>query len=196
MNVPLRRGGCPSLSQPMPTGDGLLARITPTGATISCAGFAALCAAAHSYGNGIIEVTSRGSIQIRGLGQISSQRFATDVEEIDLPLCEGLPVLSNPLAGLDPEEVLDTSPIAAELRRALAAAVFSADIAPKISIALDGGGALHLDAVAADVRMRAEAGGTCLHVAVAGDAESGTPLGAIMTEHAVEAAAAMAMAGD
>ena len=53
MNAPLRRGSCPSLSQPMPTGDGLLARITPTGATISCAAFAALCAAAHSCGNGI-----------------------------------------------------------------------------------------------------------------------------------------------
>jgi precorrin-3B synthase len=39
--------------------------------------------------------------------------------------------------------------------------------------------------------MRAEAGGTCLHVAVAGDAESATPLGAIMTEHAVEAAVAI-----
>ncbi|HZD27603.1 MAG TPA: precorrin-3B synthase, partial [Xanthobacteraceae bacterium] len=84
--------------------------------------------------------------------------------------------MSNALSGLGPEEVLDTTAIAAELRRALAAAAFSADIAPKISIALDGGGALHLDAVAADVRMRAEAGGKCLHVAVAGDAESATPL--------------------
>jgi precorrin-3B synthase len=36
--------------------------------------------------------------------------------------------------------------------------------------------------------MLAEAGGRCLHVAVAGDAESATPLGAVMTEHAVEAA--------
>src|SRR5207253_10593524 len=84
----------------------------------------------------------------------------------------------------------DMSAIATELRRALAAADFSADIGPKVSIALDGGGVPHLDAVAADVRMRTEAGGACL-VAVAGDAESATPLGAVATEHAVEAAMAI-----
>jgi precorrin-3B synthase len=194
MNAPLRRGSCPSLSQPMPTGDGLLVRITPTGATISCAAFAALCAAAHSCGNGIIEVTSRGSIQIRGLTEASSRQLAAAVGRIDGPFCQAPAVSSNALSGLDPDEAFDTSAIAAELRRALAAAAFSADIAPKISITLDGGGALHLDAVAADVRMRAEAGGTCLHVAVAGDAESATPLGAITTEHAVEAAVAIVRA--
>jgi len=188
MNAPLRRGACPGLSQPMPTGDGLLARITPTGETMSCAAFAALCAAARSCGNGIVEVTSRGSIQIRGLTEASSPRLAAAVGRIEGPFCEGPAVLSNALSGLDPDEALDTRAIAAELRRALAAAAFSADIAPKVSIALDGGGTLHLDAVGADVRMRAEAGGTCLHVAVAGDAESATPLGAVMTEYAVEAA--------
>ncbi len=174
----------------MATGDGLLARMTPTGATMSCQAFAALCTAARSCGNGVIEITSRGSLQIRGLTESSAQRFATAVGSIELPFCEGPPVLINPLAGLDPDEALDMSAIATELRRVLAAADFSADIGPKVSIALDGGGVLHLDAVAADVRMRTEAGGACL-VAVAGDAESATPLGAVATEHAVEAAMAM-----
>jgi precorrin-3B synthase len=174
----------------MATGDGLLVRMTPTGATMSCQAFAALCAAARSCGNGVIEITSRGSLQIRGLTESSAQRFATAVGNIELPFCEGTPVLINPLAGLDPDEALDMSDMAAELRRTLAAATFSADIASKVSIALDGGSALHLDAVAADVRMRTEAGGTCL-VAVAGDAESATPLGAVASEHAVEAAVAI-----
>jgi precorrin-3B synthase len=190
VNAHLRRGACPGLSQPMATGDGLLVRMTPTGATMSCQAFAALCAAARSWGNGVIEITSRGSLQIRGLTEGSAQRFATAVGNIEVPFCEGTPVLINPLAGLDPDEALDMSAIAAELRRTLAAATFSADIGPKVSIALDGGGALHLDAVAADVRMRTEAGGTCL-VAVAGDAESATPLGAVASEHAVEAAMAI-----
>ena len=180
MNAHLRRGACPGLWQPMATGDGLLARMTPTGATMSCQAFAALCIAARSCGNGVIEITSRGSLQIRGLTESSAQRFATAVGSIELPFCEGPPVLINPLAGLDPDEALDMSAIATELRRALAAADFSADIGPKVSIALDGGGVLHLDAVAADVRMRTEAGGACL-VAVAGDAESATPLGGILS---------------
>jgi precorrin-3B synthase len=171
----------------MATGDGLLVRMTPTGATMSCQAFAALCTAARSCGNGVIEITSRGSLQIRGLTENSAQQFATAVGSIEVPFCEGPPVLINPLAGLDPDEALDMSAIAAELRRALAAAAFSSDIGPKVSIALDGGGVLHLDAVAADLRVRAAPGGACLHVAVAGDAESATHLGAVASEHALEA---------
>lgn len=172
----------------MATGDGLLVRMTPTGATMSCQAFAALCAAARICGNGVIEITSRGSLQIRGLTENSAQQFASAVGNIEVPFCEGPPVLINPLAGLDPDEALDMSAIAAELRRALAAAAFSADIGPKVSIAVDGGGVLHLDAVAADVRMRAAPCSACLHVAVAGDAESATHLGAVASEHAIEAA--------
>jgi precorrin-3B synthase len=186
VNAHLRRGACPGLWQPMATGDGLLVRMTPTGATMSCQAFAALCAAARSCGNGVIEITSRGSLQIRGLTESSARQFATAVGSIEVPFCEGAPVLINPLAGLDPDEALDMSAIAAELRRALT--TFSADIGPKVSIALDGGGALHLDAVAADLRMRAAPGGAYLHVAIAGDAESATHLGAVATEHAIEAA--------
>jgi precorrin-3B synthase len=191
VNAHLRRGLCPGLSQPMATGDGLLVRLTPTGATMSCEAFAALCTAAGHCGNGVIEITSRGSIQIRGLTEESVKRFAAAVAGIDLAFGEGPPVLSDPLAGLDPEESVDASAIAADLRRAIAAAPFTTDIGPKVSVAIDGGGTLHLDAVAADVRMRAQARDARLHVAVGGDAESATPIGAVAAEHAVEAAMRM-----
>ena len=191
MNAHLRRGLCPGLSQPMATGDGLLVRLTPTGTTMSCEAFVALCTAARNCGNGVIEITSRGSIQIRGLTEASVKSFAAAVAGIDLAFGEGPPVLSDPLAGLAPEESVDASAIAADLRRAIAAASFAADIGPKVSIAIDGGGVLHLDAVAADVRMRTQAKGACLHVAVGGDAETATPIGAVAAEHAVEAAMRM-----
>jgi precorrin-3B synthase len=171
----------------MATGDGLLVRLTPTGATMSCEAFAALCTAARNCGNGVIEITSRGSIQIRGLTEDSVKSFAAAVAGIDLAFGEGPPVLSDPLAGLDPEESADASAIAADLRRAIAVASFAADIGPKVSVAIDGGGTLHLDAVAADVRMRAQARDAYLHIAVGGDAETATPIGAVAAEHAVEA---------
>jgi precorrin-3B synthase len=175
----------------MATGDGLLVRLTPTGATMSCEAFAALCTAARNCGNGVIEITSRGSIQIRGLTEASVKSFAAAVAGIDLAFGEGPPVLSDPLAGLAPEESVDASAIAADLRRAIAAASFAADIGPKVSVTIDGGGTLHLDAVAADVRMRAQARDACLHVAVGGDAETATPIGTVAAEHAVEAAMRM-----
>jgi precorrin-3B synthase len=191
VNAHLRRGVCPGLSQPMATGDGLLVRLTPTGTTMPCEAFAALCTAARNCGNGVIEITSRGSIQIRGLTEVSVQRFAAAVTGIDVAFCEGPPVLSDPLAGLDPQKAIDAGAIAVDLRRAIAAAPFGADIGPKVSVAIDGGGTLHLDAVAADVRMRAQASSAHLHVAVGGDAETATPIGAVAAEHAVEAAMRM-----
>ena len=76
--VPHRRGACPGLSAPMPTGDGLLVRLRPIG-TVSLAAFKALCAAARQYGNGVVEITARGSIQVRGLSAASAPHFADAV---------------------------------------------------------------------------------------------------------------------
>ncbi len=74
MNAPSRRGACPALSAPMPTGDGLLVRLAPAG-TIALAALAGLCAAAREHGNGIVEITARGSIQVRGLTAELGARF-------------------------------------------------------------------------------------------------------------------------
>ncbi len=73
-----RRGACPGLSAPMPTGDGLLVRLLPAG-TIPLDAFGRLCAAARTHGNGIIEITARGSVQIRGLSAASAPLFAATI---------------------------------------------------------------------------------------------------------------------
>src|SRR5262249_37653317 len=99
----------------MATGDGLLVRLTPTGTTMSCKAFAAWCTAARKCGNGVMEITWRGSIQIRGLTEVSVKRFAAAVAGIDVAFCEGPPVLGDPLAGLDPQEAVDAGAIAADL---------------------------------------------------------------------------------
>jgi precorrin-3B synthase len=177
----------------MPTGDGLLVRLTPAGPTIRPEALMALCTAARSCGNGVIEITSRGSIQIRGLTEVSVQRFAAAVGAIDMALSDDPPVLCDPLAGLDREKVLDATAIAAELRVAIAAEAFATDLGPKISVVIDGGGALHLDAVPADVRLRAQVSGdrVSFQIALGGDAATATPVAAVAVEHAIEAALSM-----
>jgi precorrin-3B synthase len=166
----------------MATGDGLLVRLTPAGATIRPEALMTLCTAARSHGNGVIEITSRGSIQIRGLTEASVQRFAAAVGAIDIALSDDPPVLCDPLTGLDPEEVLDAAAIAAELRVAIAAEAFAADLGPKISVVIDGG-----------VRLRAQASGdrVSFQVAVGGDAATATFVGAVAVEHVLEAALSM-----
>ena len=61
------RGWCPTVHAPMPSGDGLLARVKPFGGQLPAAAIAALANAAASYGNGTIELTGRGNIQVRGI---------------------------------------------------------------------------------------------------------------------------------
>ncbi len=61
------RGWCPTVHRPMPTGDGLLARVKPFGGRLSATAALALAEAAGSYGNGVLELTGRGNIQVRGL---------------------------------------------------------------------------------------------------------------------------------
>jgi precorrin-3B synthase len=187
--VPYRRGACPGLSAPMPTGDGLLVRLRPIG-TVSLVAFKALCAAARQYGNGVVEITARGSIQVRGLSAASAPHFAGAVNSLGIAAEDGVPVIANPLAGLDPDELIDASALATGLRRALGRTSLPGRLAPKVSVAIDGGGALGLDALPADVRLRAELinSHVGLRVSVSGDAANAISLGAILQRDCIEAA--------
>lgn len=179
MNAPLRRGVCPGLSAPLPTGDGLLVRLRTSG-PVALAAFDQLCMLAAAHGNGIVEVTARGSVQVRGLSPASAPRFAAEVAALGIAAEDGVPILINPLAGLA-EEIVDLTASAADLRRALAHRALAARLSPKISVVLDGGGAVRLDALTADVRLRAVYwhDDALLQVSVGGDAASGVLLGCI-----------------
>jgi precorrin-3B synthase len=186
LTSPQRRGACPGLSAPMTTGDGLLVRLLPIG-TIALDAFAALCAAARQHGNGIIEVTSRGSIQIRGLSAASAPRFAAAVAGLGIAAGDGIPVLINPLAGLDAEDIIDAGALAADLRLALSRRSLTPELSVKVSVAIDGGGAVDLDGIAADVRLRAKVvnGVAALDVSVGGDRQRATHLGCVAGQDGV-----------
>jgi precorrin-3B synthase len=176
------RGACPRLSAPMATGDGLLARLVPAG-PMRIDGFAQLCAAAQTYGNGVMEVSARGSLQVRGLKPDTAAMFARAVGALDIEISDGVPVLAGPLPG-DPSALIDAHHFAAALRRAIAAAALS--LGPKVSVLVDGGGRLHLDGLTADIRLRAvpNTDGPRLLVSLAGDAVSATPLGTTSPDEA------------
>lgn len=189
MNAPSRRGACPALSAPMTTGDGLLVRLSPAG-TIALGAFADLCAAARTHGNGIVEVSARGSIQVRGLTAASAPAFARAVAPLGTDGGGQVPIIADPLAGLAPDAAVDAAALAAALRDALAVSAWAARLNPKVSVVVDAGTTWHLDGIASDVRLRAEPGreGPRLHVAIGGDAATAAPLGRVAPEHAVEAA--------
>ncbi len=71
------RGWCPSLFEPMATGDGLLVRVKPPLGPLSADAARLIGAACAEYGNGVVELTARGSLQCRGFDEGSARRFAS-----------------------------------------------------------------------------------------------------------------------
>jgi precorrin-3B synthase len=185
MNV-YRRGACPGLSSPMATGDGLLVRIVPKD-RIAPEALIAACTAARRHGNGVVEITARGSLQVRGLTARSVQLFAAVVADLEIAEPCTVPVITDPLPD-DPNALIDTAAIASELRKAIDQARLA--LAAKVSVVLDGGSRLHLDAISADVRLRAFGSQPAprLHVALGGNAPSAMPLGAILPTKAADIA--------
>jgi precorrin-3B synthase len=190
-----RRNACPGFSAPMPTGDGLLVRLLPAG-RIGIDAFIAFCAAARQHGNGTIEITARGSVQVRGLSEHSAEEFAAAVAALGIA-ADGVPIIASPLDD-DPEAVISAGALAAELRLAignldLAFAGQGLTLAPKISVVVDSGGQLHLDALTADIRLRAIAtpDGPRLAAGIAGDGASAIWLGTVAPDKACAAVAAL-----
>jgi precorrin-3B synthase len=186
--APSPRGACPGLSAPMQTGDGLLVRLLPIG-TIPLAAFGALCRTARAHGNGVIEVTSRGSIQVRGLSAASAPSFAAAVAALGIAAEDGVPVHCNPLTGIDAEEFFDAAALADALRRRLMQQSMAARVSAKVSVAIDGGGSLNLATLPTDIRLCALAttDGVVLHVSVGGDESSAADLGIVAPADAIEA---------
>lgn len=198
VNAVARRGACPALSEPMSTGDGLLVRLNPVAAGLPPASLKALCRLAKLYGNGIVEVTARGSFQIRGLTPGSAAVLATDVDALGIAVRSGVPVETGRLAGIDPDEVADPRPLADHLRAAIASGGFQGRLGPKVSVVIDGGGNSSMDTVAADVRAtagRPQGTGPILwRLAMAGDAASATPVAMVSGADAAQAVVSMLLA--
>ena len=110
------RGWCPTLFEPMASGDGLLARVKPPLGRISAAAARELAAAARRCGNGQLELTNRGALQARGLTESSLHAFREAV-------------LSAGLASAEP---------AVERRRNLVLSPFASPAATALAADLEG----------------------------------------------------------
>ncbi|WP_234907216.1 precorrin-3B synthase [Rhizobium rhizogenes] len=184
----MARGACPSLSAPMVTGDGLLVRLRPTVPGLTIAQFRALAEAAANHGNGLIEITARGNLQLRGMIADSMAGLAADIDRAGIVPESGVAIEVPPLSGLDPLEVADARDMAMRLRLAIAALDPQPVLAPKLTIIIDGGGRLTLDAMSADIRLtatRADGGSTAWCLGIGGTAQTAKVLASLSAEQSV-----------
>ena len=147
------KGWCPGALRPMLSGDGLVVRVRPRGGRFSADQVAGIAALAAQYGNGLIDLSSRANLQIRGVSDASYDALMAGLQALGL-LDENAEaearrnILVTPFwqAGDGAQE------IAAGLALALAA-----DSAPelpgKFGFAVDTGAVPVLGAASADIRI-------------------------------------------
>ncbi len=148
---PTRRGACPAFLAPMETGDGLILRLVPADGLLSPAQLRGLAAAARRFGNGMMEVTARGSLQVRGLTGETVGPLQVAVVALGITPRIGLAVDVSPLGGLDPSKIADGHKLAAEI--IAGAQPLAGQLGPKVSVVVEGGGAVSLAGQKADVRL-------------------------------------------
>lgn len=149
--APVIRGWCPGALRPMPSGDGLLVRVRPPGGRLTPEQAAGLARTARAHGNGLIDLTARANLQVRGVTPDSHAPLLDDLAALGLidPAEEARPAITR-------------SPLGAEagLAAALADALRDAPPLPdKFGLVLDPGPDRWLAAVPGDIRIERGAGG-------------------------------------
>jgi len=151
------RGWNPDIFAPMRAGDGWLIRVKPPGQRLATADAEMLAGFAERHGNGVIEITSRGNVQLRGvdlayLGELTPALRAAGLISQDPALERRRNILVSPLSGDDPAISGDPLGIAAAIGAGLADAGFAA-LPGRWRFVIDGGGVVPLADMRADLRV-------------------------------------------
>jgi precorrin-3B synthase len=155
------RDRCPGLLELHPAADGMLARLRLPAGRATSAQLAAIAALA-ARGNGIVELTSRANVQVRGLADDAPDALAPSLGAAGLlpsPEHERVRnVLAGPLGGRHPRARLPADEIVSALDRGLCADAALADLPGRVLFLVeDGSGALR--GVAHDVALVAAPSG-------------------------------------
>lgn len=169
---PSAKGWCPGAYRPMASGDGLIVRVRPRLGRLALSQALALCDTARRFGSGIIELTNRANLQLRGLRESQYPQVLTTLAGLGL---------------IDPDPLLeerrnivvtpwwratdDSERLASELAARLG------ELPPlpaKFGFAVDAGPAPVLAGISADIRIeRAGSGGLIVR---AEGCDQGTPV--------------------
>ncbi len=154
------KGWCPDAWRPMMAGDGLLVRVRPPLGRLTRAQMLGLCEAATAHGNGLIDLTSRANLQIRGVRGDAWRPLVDTL--LDLGLVDPDPVRearATILVAPEWQAGDDTHRIAEALLARLAELP---DLPGKVGFAIDAGPAPVLQDAPADFRIERAASDTLM----------------------------------
>lgn len=165
---PKIQGWCPGALRPMESGDGWVVRVRPLAGRLSPAQARGLAQIAQAHGNGLIDVSARANVQLRGISSMASHGAV-------VAALRALGLLDDNAEGEAQRNVILTpfwehGDGAFDLAQALSAALTD-PAAPrlpgKFGFAVDLGAAPVLRAVAADIGLEPAQGGVLVFAASA-----------------------------
>jgi precorrin-3B synthase len=190
-NAPEIKGWCPGALTPMESGDGLLMRAKIVGSRLTLAQAREIAAISRDCGNGLLDLSQRAQLQMRGLREETRGAAQERLKSIGLLARDAateslLNIIASPLAG---SVCFDANEIAARLAHAIAEEQALKSLPGKFLFLVDDGSAPGLRDVAADIRL--EAHGATFAVVL-----NGAPDCAVMAplDSAIESAIALARA--
>lgn len=84
MTAPQVKGWCPGAHRPMMSGDGLVVRVRPFFGELSADQALGLCDLADQFGNGMLDLTSRANLQIRGVNEADHLTLLERLDDLGL----------------------------------------------------------------------------------------------------------------
>lgn len=156
MSGPAIKGWCPGALRPMESGDGWVVRVRAHGGRLSQQQAAAIAQAARAYGNGLIDLTGRANLQLRGItpdthADLIAALRAVGLIDADIAAETRRNIIVTPFADAE------TDALAAGLEAALAASGLT--LPAKFGFAVDCGPARVLTDTPADIRIERDPDG-------------------------------------
>lgn len=143
-----RASACPGLLRIVHARDGGICRIKLPCGQLSAEQARVVATAAQQYASGVIELTNRANLQIRGVRESSVNSPADAL--IDVLIQAGLGprtpggddvrnLMVSPSFGIDPDMLCDVAPLADQILTALQSCERFHELSPKFALLLDGG---------------------------------------------------------
>ncbi len=185
-----RPSACPGLLRIVQALDGGICRVKLAGGVLSSQQARAIAEAAERCASGVLELTNRSNLQIRGVlpgqqAELIERLLAAGLGPSNPAADDVRNLLLSPAAGLDPQALLDTRPLASALLDLLQTTPALHGLSAKFALQLDGGEALAMLEHPHDIWLSALPGtSTRLAFGLAG-CPTDKPLGVVDVEQAV-----------
>ncbi|MBC9245930.1 precorrin-3B synthase [Paracoccus sp. 11-3] len=156
MSAPILRGWCPGAYRPMASGDGLVVRIRPPLGELSSSQAIGLADLARRYGHGIIQMTNRANLQIRGVAESDHAKMLDRLVALDLVPHDSRLDAQNII--LDPLRASPSNDVQAKIAVALSEALHDPEpisLPAKFGFVVDTGAARRLGHISGDIRIEA-----------------------------------------